>query len=333
MDGFYRAPVTPVIQTGCRVFYAQGIVSHGFFVQVNGIAVCRRSRFYPHFAHPISRQGVTDIRVQLHLVSDATGETIHSVARACFAQFEGVEAVEHNWTLIRTIGQMEKVLANIAENPGVVMFTIVSDTLRRALRDGCRRLQMPCIPVLDPVLASLANHLGIQSRGQPGRQHELDAEYFHRIDAMTFALSHDDGQSVWDLKDADVVLVGVSRSSKTPTCMYLANRGVNAANIPIVPDIPLPPELFALDAKTGPLIVGLTKDAESLVQIRHHRLRLLSEDTETDYIDPEIVRREIAMARRVCSENNWPVIDVARRSIEESAAAIMQLLEKRLDAK
>ena len=227
---------------------------------------------------------------------------------------------------------MERVLESIAEDPGVVMFTIVSDSLRRVLRDGCRRLQIPCIPILDPVLASLANHLGLQSRGQPGRQHELDAEYFHRIDAMTFALNHDDGQSVWDLKDADVILVGVSRSSKTPTCMYLANRGMNAANIPIVPDVPLPPELFALNNEDGPLIVGLTKDAEGLVQIRRNRLRLLSEDQETDYIDPEIVRREVAMARRVCSENNWPVIDVARRSIEESAAAIMQLIEKHLDA-
>lgn len=240
--------------------------------------------------------------------------------------------MEHNWSLIRTTEQMEKVLESVAENPGVVMFTIVSDNLRRVLRDGCRRLQIPCIPVLDPVLASLANHLGIKSRGQPGRQHELDAEYFHRIDAMTFALNHDDGQAVWDIKDADVVLVGVSRSSKTPTCMYLANRGVNAANIPIIPNLPLPPELFALDRKDGPLIVGLTKDAESLVQIRRNRLRLLSEDKETDYIDPEIVRQEISQARRVCSENNWPVIDVTRRSIEESAAAILQLLEKRLHA-
>jgi len=267
--------------------------------------------------------------VHLHLVSDATGETIHSVARACFAQFEGVDAEEHNWTLIRTTGQAEKVLKAISENPGVVMCTIVSESVRRTLQDGCRKLQIPCIPVLDPVLAALANHLGLKSRGQPGRQHELDAEYFHRIDAMTFALNHDDGQMTWDLDDADVVLVGVSRSSKTPTCMYLANRGVNAANIPIVPDVPLPPDLYRLNRKDGPLIVGLTKEVESLIQIRRNRLRLLSEDHETDYIDPETVRRELQAARRLCSENSWPVIDVTRRSIEESAAAILQLLAER----
>lgn len=264
----------------------------------------------------------------MHLVSDATGETIHSVARACLAQFEGVEAEEHNWTLVRTPGQVQKILVNIADNPGIVMFTLVSDRLRHTLQDGCRQLQIPCIPVLDPVMAALGSHLGVQSRGQPGRQHELDSEYFERIDAMTFALNHDDGQAVWDLYTADVILLGVSRTSKTPTCMYLANRGVKAGNVPIVPSVPISQEVLQLD-KTGPLIVGLTKEVESLVQIRRHRLRLLSENHETDYIDPEIVREEVAMARRLCTENGWPIIDVTRRSIEESAAAIMQMMEKR----
>jgi regulator of PEP synthase PpsR (kinase-PPPase family) len=269
------------------------------------------------------------IKLNLHLVSDATGETIHSVARACLSQFNDVEAEEHNWALIRTKAQVEKILANVAENPGVVMFTLVNESLRRVLQDGCAEMQTPCIPILDPILASLASHLGIQTLGKPGMQHELDAAYFHRIDAMTFALTHDDGQATRNLSNADVVLVGVSRTSKTPTCIYLANRGVKAANIPVVPGVELPEELFALDPVTGPLVIGLTKDANSLVQIRRNRLRLLSEDDETDYIDPEVVREEVAMARRICSENNWPVIDVSRRSIEESAAGILQHLERR----
>lgn len=264
-------------------------------------------------------------------MSDATGETIHSVARACLAQFEGVEAEEHNWTLVRTPGQVQKILVNIADNPGIVMFTLVSDSLRRTLQEGCRELQIPCIPVLDPVMAALGSHLGIQSRGQPGRQHELDSEYFERIDAMTFALSHDDGQAVWDLYNADVILLGVSRTSKTPTCMYLANRGVKAGNVPIVPSVPLPQEVLQLE-KAGPLIIGLTKEVESLVQIRRNRLRLLSENHETNYIDPETVREEVTMARRLCTEHGWPIIDVTRRSIEESAAAIMQMMEKRAQA-
>lgn len=260
----------------------------------------------------------------LHLVSDATGETINSVARACLAQFEDdVEAIEHHWSLIRTGRQMAKVLDGIKDHPGLVLFTLVNDELRSALQEGCRKLQVTCIPVLDPVIAALAAFLGRQSRGLPGRQHELDAEYFGRIDAMSFALAHDDGQSSWDYNDADVILVGVSRTSKTPTCIYLANRGIKAANVPIVPDCPVPPELMT--AKR-PLVVGLTKDPNQLIQVRRHRLRLLAQDEETDYVDPELVRREVLQARRLCGEHGWPIIDVSRRSIEETAATILQML-------
>lgn len=265
----------------------------------------------------------------LHLVSDATGETVHSVARACFVQFEGIEPVEHHWPLVRTTGQIDKILKSVEANPGVVLFTIVKEELRSALEAGCGKLHVPCISVLDPVIHALAAYLGLQSRGQSGRQHVLDAEYFERIDAMTFTLNHDDGQSVHDLRDADVVLVGVSRTSKTPTCIYLANRGLKAANVPVVPDIPLPRELGDLDAEGGPLIVGLTKDAKHLIQIRRNRLRLLEQDSNTDYVDPDTVRDEVASARRLFTERNWPVIDVTRRSIEETAATIMQILDRR----
>jgi len=261
----------------------------------------------------------------LHLVSDATGETINSVARACLVQFEGIEPNEHAWSLIRTPGQMEKVIAGIAAHPGPVLFTIVNEQLRTLLQDGCRRLQVPCIPVLDPVIAALGTYLGMQSRGLSGRQHELDAEYFSRIDAMSFALSHDDGQSSQNYSDADVILVGVSRTSKTPTCIYLANRGIKAANVPVVPGCPLPNELLAVKR---PLIVGLTKDPVQLVQIRRHRLNMLSHAEETDYVDIEVVKQEVAQARRLCTQHGWPVIDVTRRSIEETAATIIQMLAR-----
>jgi len=261
----------------------------------------------------------------LHLVSDATGETINSVARACLVQFEGIEPNEHAWSLIRTPGQMEKVLAGIAAHPGPVLFTLVNEQLRALLQDGCRRLQVPCIPVLDPVIAALGTYLGLQSRGLPGRQHELDAEYFSRIDAMSFALAHDDGQSSQNYNDADVILVGVSRTSKTPTCIYLANRGIKAANVPVVPGCPMPGELLAA---SRPLIVGLTKDPVQLVQIRRNRLHLLSQSEETDYVDPDVVKQEVAAARRLCTQNGWPVIDVTRRSIEETAATIIQMLAR-----
>jgi regulator of PEP synthase PpsR (kinase-PPPase family) len=265
-------------------------------------------------------------RFHLHLVSDATGDTVHSVARACLVQFEEAEAIEHIWSMVRTRSQIERVVAGIAANPGVVLFTLVDETLRAPLQEGCRRLQVPAIPVLDPIIGALAAHLGRQSRGLPGRQHLLDSEYFARIDAMTFALNHDDGQSSWGLNDADVVLVGVSRTSKTPTCIYLANRGIKAANVPIVPGVPLPPEL--LEA-TRPLIVGLTNDPERLIQVRRNRLTMLHQDGATDYTDLEAVRSEVAAARRLFSERKWPVIDVTRRSIEETAAAILALIARR----
>lgn len=271
-----------------------------------------------------------EMKFHLHLVSDATGETIHSVARACLAQFAGVEPIEHNWTLIRTQSQIDKLLQEVEKNPGVVMFTVVNDRLRYALLEGCRRLQVPCIAVLDPVIASLGNFLGVKARGQPGRQHIMDAEYFGRIDAMTFALHHDDGQSTQTLQEAEVVLVGVSRTSKTPTCIYLANRGIKAANVPLVPGVPMPSELQELRNRPGqPFVVGLTKDPARLVQVRRNRLQMLSQDVNTDYVDLEAVRAEVMAARKLFAKQNWPVIDVTRRSIEESAAAILQLYERR----
>ena len=265
-------------------------------------------------------------RFHLHLVSDATGDTVHSVARACLVQFEGAEAIEHIWSMVRTKSQVERIVTAIAAHPGVVLYTLVNETLRQPLIEGCRRLQVPAIPVLDPVIGALASYLGRQSRGLPGQQHLLDSEYFQRIDAMTFALAHDDGQSAFGLDSADVVLVGVSRTSKTPTCIYLANRGIKAANVPVVPAMPLPPELLV--AKR-PLIVGLTNDPERLIQVRKNRLSMLHQDERTDYTDIEAVREEVASARRLFAEHHWPVIDVTRRSIEETAAAILKLLARR----
>jgi [pyruvate, water dikinase]-phosphate phosphotransferase / [pyruvate, water dikinase] kinase len=265
-------------------------------------------------------------RFHLHLVSDSTGETVHSVARACLVQFDGAEAVEHVWSMVRTRSQVERVIAGVEANPGVVLFTLVSDTLRLLLQEGCRRIQVQAIPVLDPVIGALAAYLGRQSRGLPGKQHLLDNEYFARIDAMTFALNHDDGQSSWGLEDADVCLVGVSRTSKTPTCLYLANRGIKAANVPFVPGVPLPADLLAA---RHPLIVGLTNDPERLIQLRRHRLEVLHHAYPGGYTDIDAVRAEVREARRVFAERHWPVIDVTRRSIEETAASIMRLLARK----
>lgn len=261
----------------------------------------------------------------LHLVSDSTGETISAVARACLVQFENVHAVQHLWWLVRTEAQVQRVIAGIESNPGLIIFTLVDTGVRAVLEEACRHLHVPCIPVLDPVMAALAGYVDEEFRAQPGRQHALDAEYFDRIDAMHYTLAHDDGQLVQDLSQSDIILVGVSRTSKTPTCMYLANRGIKAANVPLVPSVPLPPELFTAD---GPLIVGLTKEAKSLADIRKNRLRFLNQNDDGDYADVDKVREEVTMARRLFARQRWPVIDVTRRSIEEAAAAILQLYAK-----
>jgi len=274
---------------------------------------------------------VTESRFHLHLVSDSTGETVHSLARACLAQFEDAEAIEHIWSMVRTKAQIERVIAGVDANPGVVLYTLVNEQLRAPLQECCRRLNVPAIPVLDPAIGALGAYLGRPARNLPGQQHTLNHEYFQRIDAMTYAMTHDDGQAPWGLNEADVILAGVSRTSKTPTCIYLANRGVKAANVPLVPGVPVPPELFAA---TKPLIVGLTNDPERLIAIRRNRMNALHHEpaTESDYVDLEAVKTELTAARRLYHEHKWPVIDVTRRSIEETAAAIMKLLAKRSGA-
>ncbi len=262
----------------------------------------------------------------LHLISDSTGETVGLVARACIAQFEGVQPQEHVWSMVRSEEQVDKILAAVRELPGMVLYTLVHDDIRQRLEGGCRRLMVPHIPVLDPVLLAMGGYLNAKMRARPGRQHVMDAEYFDRIEAMHFALSHDDGQSTTDLNDADVVLVGVSRTSKTPTSVYLANRGIKTANIPFVPGVPLPDDLFKL---SDPLVVGLTKDPRRLVEIRRQRLKLLDRDENTDYVDLDMVSKEISEARRIFTKQGWPVINVTRKSIEETAANVMQLLNRR----
>ena len=262
----------------------------------------------------------------LHLISDATGETIAAVARACLVQFEGVEPIEHTWSMVRSERQLLKVMDGIAANPGLVLFTFVSVELRSLLEERCRALGIPCIAVLDPVLGALAGFLHERAGHTPGRQHALDSEYFARIEAMNFVMAHDDGQTTRDLDKADVVLVGVSRTSKTPTCLYLANRGVKAANVPFVPGVPLPPEV---DHLKRPLVVGLTCDPAALVQVRRNRLRMINDTEETSYTDIDTVRGEVTAARQLFTRHGWPTLDVSRRSIEETAAAIMELLAAR----
>jgi regulator of PEP synthase PpsR (kinase-PPPase family) len=263
----------------------------------------------------------------LHLISDATGETLATVARAATAQYTKVVPVEHVYPLVRTQKQLDRILAEIEEAPGIVLYTLLEDDLVRRLENHCRELSVPCLSILGPVLALLQSYLGTETTHRVGAQHTLNAEYFRRIDALNYSMLHDDGQHIDGLEEADVVLVGVSRTSKTPTSIYLANRGVTTGNVPLVPGIAVAPQVEEL---VRPLVVGLFASPERIVQIRQNRLLGLKAHQDGDqYIDRKAVAEEVAFSRKLCARRNWPSIDVTRRSIEETAAEVMTLLNQR----
>jgi [pyruvate, water dikinase]-phosphate phosphotransferase / [pyruvate, water dikinase] kinase len=263
----------------------------------------------------------------IHLVSDATGETLTTVARAATVQYTKVMPVEHVYPLVRTQKQLDRVLAEIDEAPGVVLYTLLESDLAQRLEEHCRELGLPCLSILGPVLQLMRSYLGTETGHRVGAQHTLNAEYFKRIDALNYTMLHDDGQHIDELEEADVVLIGVSRTSKTPTSIYLANRGVKTGNVPLVPGITMAPQVERL---ARPLVVGLFASPERIVQIRQNRLLGIKAHHDDDqYIDRQAVAEEIAFSRRLCARNNWPLIDVTRRSIEETAAAVLKLLAAR----
>ena len=266
-------------------------------------------------------------RFHLHLLSDSTGETLENIAKAALAQFDGPEnVVKHFWPMVRSESHLDRILRDVATNPGLVLFTLVNRDTRRKLETRCRAMGLPAVAALDAVSDAMSNMLGQEAKARPGRQHAMDAAYFARVDAIQFTIAHDDGINAQNWEEADIVLAGVSRTSKTPTSIYLANRGYKTANIPIVPEAPPPPILFQLK---HPMVIGLVTSAERLVQVRRNRLLSLNQSPDTDYVDEEKVKAEVAHARRMFADNGWPVLDVTRRSIEESAAAIINLFNER----
>lgn len=273
--------------------------------------------------------GPANVYFHLHLVSDSTGETLNGYAQAACAQFEEAKPIQHLHPLIRSARQMERVLAAIEAQPGVIFYTVMKPDLREMLEAACLRLGLPHLSVLDPSLSMLGRYLGIESSHRTGRQHELDQRYFARIDALNYTLAHDDGQSLSGFREADIILLGVSRTSKTPTSLYLANRGFKVANLPLVPGMALPSEIDAADSDGKALIVGLVASPERIVQVRRNRLLALNQHAETDYVDADRVRTEMNEARRLFLLRGWPMIDVSRRAIEETAAAIAALHQRR----
>lgn len=259
----------------------------------------------------------------LHLVSDSTGETLINVGRAAATQYQGIVPIEHVYPLVRNRRQLDRVITEIENEPGIVLYTLVETDLVERLKSACDELGCPSLSVLEPVHRMFQSYLGVATTPKPGAQHTLSAEYFRRIDALNFTMAHDDGQLTENLNEADVVLVGISRTSKTPTSIYLANRGIKTANVPLVPGVPFPDQLLSL---TKPLIVGLVASPERIVQIRQNRMLALNADgKDATYIDKQMVADEVVQARRLFDRQAWPVIDVTRRSIEETAAAIIDL--------
>jgi [pyruvate, water dikinase]-phosphate phosphotransferase / [pyruvate, water dikinase] kinase len=260
----------------------------------------------------------------LHLISDATGETLLAAGRAAAAQYKNARAIEHIYPLIRTERQLAKVFEDIEEAPGIVLYTIVDQDLARRIDERCAALGLPYVSVIEPVLAVFQSYLGTPAGRRVGAQHALDAEYFRRIDALNFTMEHDDGQLPEDIEEADIVLVGISRTSKTPTSIYLANRGIKTANVPIVLDVPIPE---SLTKAKRPLIVGLVASAERIAQVRQNRILGTGYDAGA-YVDRPVILQELNYARTICKRHGWPMIDVSRRSIEETAAAILALRGK-----
>jgi regulator of PEP synthase PpsR (kinase-PPPase family) len=278
----------------------------------------------------MKKAGASPSYFHLHLVSDATGETLLAVGRAAAAQYATVSPIEHVYPLVRNQKQVDAALKEIEEHPGIVLYTIVDRELGGRIETRCRDLGVPCLSILGSVLSLFQNYLGAETTPRVGGQHMLNAEYFRRIDALNFTMLHDDGQHTETLDEADVVLVGISRTSKTPTSIYLANRGIRAANVPLVPGIALPQELARI---TRPLVVGLFASPERIVQVRQNRLLGLNAvQPDSSYVDRQTVAEEIALSKQLCAKHRWPLIDVTRRSIEETAAAVIALLQERRKA-
>jgi regulator of PEP synthase PpsR (kinase-PPPase family) len=265
-------------------------------------------------------------KINLHLISDSTGETLSAVSRAVLSQFEDVDSEDFVWPLVRTKSQIDRIILSITENPGIVLYTILEDRLVEDLKSHCYKLKIPCIPVLSRIVTEFSNYLGKSVNNSIGRQHILDEEYFSRVEAINYTLNHDDGQSTWDLDDSDIIIIGVSRTSKSPTSVYLSCRGYKTANIPFVNIQTMPSNIC--DIKR-PLIVGFTINPEKLIQIRQNRMLSLGQELKTDYIDMDSVKAEIAESRKLFAKLNCKVIDVTKKSVEETAAKIVQLYQER----
>ncbi len=266
----------------------------------------------------------------LHLVSDSTGETLTTIAKAASSHYGQMRPIEHVHPLVRTKRSLDRVIQEIRAAPGIVLFTIVNDDLSQRLEAECRALNIPFQAVLNPLMELFRGYLGEPTAARVGGQHVLDAAYFRRIEALNFAMLHDDGQLPENLDEADIIVLGISRTSKTPTSIYLANRGYRTTNLPLVPEIAIPERLTQ---PTTAFVIALIASVDRIAQVRRNRVLSYDSRATDTYVDKDRIADEIAYTRGLCRRHQWPIIDVTRRSIEETAAAILQLKAQREPAR
>ena len=263
---------------------------------------------------------------QIYLISDSTGETLDRIFLALKAQFTNFEYELNNFSFTRTENQIQQILekAKKRENP-IILYTIVNSKLAKYLTDQAQSKKIPCFGVLGDLILSFSKILNQRASHEPSGQHVLNEEYYQRIEAIQFTMNHDDGNQTDDLEKSDIILLGVSRTSKTPTSIYLANKGYKTSNIPLVNEKSIPARITKKNFK--PCVVGLTTEAERLFDIRKNRLNSLKENESTEYTNLEKIKEEVENSKKIFKKNQWPTIDVTRKSVEETAASIIKIYE------
>ena len=263
---------------------------------------------------------------QIYLISDSTGETIDRIFMALKAQFLNFEYEINQFSFTRTENQILKILDQAKKNKNpIILYTIVNNKLAKFLTEESNKKKIPCFGVLGELISNFSKLLNQEASHEPSGQHVLNKEYYDRIEAIQFTMNHDDGNSIRDIEKSDILLLGVSRTSKTPTSIYLANRGYKVSNIPLVNEKSVPDK--TKDVKFKPCIVGLTTEPERLYEIRKNRLTSLKEKESTEYINMKEIKKEIENSKKLFRKNNWPTIDVTRKSVEETAASIIKIIE------
>ena len=265
--------------------------------------------------------------LSLYIMSDGTGETAGAMARAALVQYSPDQAHIIRFQNVRTTEQAEELLKKIPKEKSLLIYTLVLPEVRAVIESTCRKNNIPCVDLLGPLLKHFDGALESLETKKPGLLRSVDEDYFKRIEATDFSLKHDDGKSSGQFAEADIVLAGVSRTSKTPLSIYLSFKGWKVANVPLVPDIPLPKELAALDPRR---IIGLTIDSDHLIRIRKNRLKKFGLQADRGYTDKEHILKEMAYARQVFEKHRWPVVNVTDRALEETAGEVIRIIKARL---